>query len=218
MRGGRRRKGAGAWRPPGGVAHGLWRLPPGRLVLASASPRRRDLLAGVGLRFAVEPAEIPEEWRGEEPRAWARRLALAKAAEVHRRRRRAWCLGADTVVALAGEVLGKPRSGAEAVRMLTRLSGRTHTVYTGVALAGPGFLQARTVATRVRFRRLGAAEIRAYVASGEPMDKAGAYAVQGLGALLVRRIEGDWSNVVGLPLGAVRELLGAAAANHDRIG
>jgi septum formation protein len=179
----------------------------------------------MGLRFRVEAAEVQELWRGEGPRALARRLALAKAERVHARRPRSWCLGADTVVAIGDVVLGKPASPSEAAAMLTRLSGRTHTVITGVALLGPGFRAVRAVATRVRFRRLSRAEVRAYVAAGESMDKAGGYAVQGLGGLLVERIDGDWSNVVGLPLGAVREMLRAAAGrrrsrapNHDRLG
>jgi len=192
-------------------AGGLWRLPPGRLVLASASPRRRWLLAGQGLRFAVAEPGIDEDAATGAPAGIARRLALAKARAVAARRADAWCLGADTVVAVGGRALGKPRDAADAASMLRALSGRRHDVHTGVALVGPGFAATRVVTTAVRFRRLRAAEIAAYVATGEPFDKAGAYAAQGRGAVLLAGIQGDWSNVVGLPLGAVRALLARAA-------
>jgi len=185
-------------------------------VLASSSPRRRLLLREQGVPFRVAPQDVDETWDGEGPEVFARRLALEKAEAAAVRRPRAWCLGADTVVALDGHVLGKPRSRAEARRMLGFLSGRTHRVVSGVALVGPGFRAARVVTTRVRFRRLGTAEIARYVASGEPDDRAGAYAAQGLGATLVAAIEGDWFNVVGLPLGAARELFGAAAERPGR--
>ncbi len=194
----------------------LWRLPRGRLVLASTSPRRRVLLAGQGLRFTVVDPAVDEDVRAGSAATLARRLALAKARAAFAGRPRAWCLGADTIVVLGKAILGKPRSAAEARRMLQRLSGRTHRVLTGVALIGPGMTAARVVTTRVRFRRLGAGEIAAYVASGEPRDKAGAYAAQGAGAVLVAGIEGDWSNVVGLPLGAARELLARAARRSAR--
>jgi septum formation protein len=194
----------------------IWRLPAGPIVLASSSPRRRLLLREQGVPFRVAPQNVDESWDGEGPEAFARRLALEKAEAAAARRPRAWCLGADTVVALDGRVLGKPGSRAEARRMLRFLSGRTHRVVSGVALVGPGFRAARVVTTRVRFRRLGAAEIARYAASGEPDDRAGAYAAQGLGATLVAAIEGDWFNVVGLPLGAARELLGAAAGRPRR--
>jgi len=194
----------------------LWSLPPGALVLASASPRRRRLLSEQGLRFAVVESGVDESGAGGSPAGVARRLALAKARAVARRRPRAWCLGADTVVAVGSRLLGKPRDAAEAAAMLGALSGRKHVVHTGVALVGPGLSATRVVATAVRFRRLAAAEIAAYIATGEPFDKAGAYAAQGRGALLLAGIEGDWSNVVGLPLGAVRDLLAEAADRAAR--
>jgi septum formation protein len=184
--------------------------------LASSSPRRSELLRAQGVRFAAAPQDVDERWRGERPAAFARRLALEKAEAAAVRRPRSWCLGADTVVALGERVLGKPGSRAEARRMLRFLSGRTHRVLTAVALVGPGFRAARVVTTRVRMRSLSAAEIARYVASGEPDDRAGAYAAQGLGATLVAAVHGDWFNVVGLPLGAARELLEAAAARAGR--
>lgn len=198
-------------------ARGSWELPRGPLVLASSSARRRDLLRTQGLRFQVVPASVDERWRGEAPAEFVRRLAGEKAQSAQRRKPRAWCLGADTVVALGRRVLGKPRSRAEAARMLRLLSGRSHRVYTGVALVGPGFRAVKVVETRVRFRRLHSGEIAAYVATGEADDKAGAYAAQGRGMGFVAAIEGDWTNVVGLPLNTVRELLGRAAT-HPRKG
>jgi len=198
------------------VKRTLWRLPRGPIVLASSSPRRRMLLRAQGVPFRAAPQDVDETWRGEAPETFARRLALEKAGAAAARRPRAWCLGADTVVALDGRVLGKPGSRAEARRMLRFLSGRTHRVVSGVALVGPGFRSARVVTTRVRFRRLAAAEIARYAASGEPDDRAGAYAAQGLGATLVAAIEGDWFNVVGLPLGTARELFAAAARRGGR--
>jgi septum formation protein len=181
------------------------------LILASGSPRRRALLDAQGLRFRVAAQDVDETWRGELPEAFARRLALEKARAAFARHPRAWCLGADTVVALGNEVFGKPSSRAGAARMLRRLSGRWHRVITGVALIGPGFRGVRSVTTRVRFRRLSASEIAWYVSIPEPYDKAGAYAAQGTGAVLLAAIAGDAPNVIGLPLGATRELLARAS-------
>jgi septum formation protein len=186
------------------------------LVLASASPRRRDLLARAGLRFEVLPADVPEEPRaGEGPRALVERLAAAKAASVRDRLPplpHRFVLGSDTVVALGEDVLGKPSDAEHALAMLRRLAGRTHTVWTGVALAATGreALRVTSVASRVTFRAASEAELRAYVASGESLDKAGAYALQGEGRGLVRRIEGSESNVVGLPLEETLALLAEA--------
>jgi septum formation protein len=185
------------------------------LVLASASPRRRDLLAGAGLRFEVLPADVPEEVRaGEPPRALVERLATAKAEAVRARlpsRPPRLVLGSDTVVVLGDEILGKPRDAEEALAMLTRLAGRTHTVWTGVALLRTGDTAccALSVASRVTLRAAGEAELRAYVATGEPLDKAGAYALQGLGRRLVDAVEGSESNVIGLPLEETLALLAA---------
>jgi septum formation protein len=191
---------------------GLWTLPPGRLVLVSSSPRRRSLLAEQGLRFLTLTPRVDEKARGEAAPVLARRLALEKARWGQRHRPKDWCLGADTLVALGKRVLGKPRSPAEARRMLAALSGRIHVVYTAVALVGPGFRGTRVVATQVRVRKLTTGDIAEYVRTGEPLDKAGAYAAQGKGAVLVAAVEGDWTNVVGLPLGATRSLLARAAA------
>lgn len=178
-----------------------------RLVLASASPRRRELLGQLGLRFEVVAADIDETPHPQEPaEAYVLRLAREKAGSVAARHPGAWVLAADTTVALGGELLGKPASVEEACSMLQRLSGRTHEVYTGVALAGraEGSLVARS---RVTFRELSMAEIGWYAASGEPLDKAGSYAVQGKGGFLVASVEGSPTNVIGLPLAEAVALL-----------
>lgn len=176
------------------------------MILASASPRRRALLAGLGLTFQVVPSTASEEAvPGSEPGALveelARRKAAAVAASLEEPDERL-VVGADTIVVLADRILGKPRDEAEARSMLTALSGRWHQVFTGVAVIDP--VSGRTVSahetTRVKFRCLAARDIAAYVATGEPLDKAGAYGVQGKGALLVECIDGCFYNVVGLPL------------------
>jgi nucleoside triphosphate pyrophosphatase len=185
------------------------------LILASRSPRRRRLLGLLHVRFKVLPAEIPEiPRRGESPERFAVRLAREKAEAVAarlsaRERRSALVLGADTVVALGGVIFGKPRDDAEARRMLRALSGRTHRVITGVALwrGIDRRLRSGRSVTRVRFERLSRAEIARYVATGEPMDAAGAYAIQGLASVFIPGIEGSYSNVVGLPLDLVSRLL-----------
>jgi septum formation protein len=181
-----------------------------RLVLASGSPRRRELLADLGLRFEVRPIDADERpLPGEKPEALVLRLALEKARAAAREGELA--LGADTVVALGDEILGKPSGPAEAEWMLSRLAGREHEVWTGVATvaSSPGLRveRARAARTRVAFRALERAEIAAYVASGEPLDKAGAYAIQGGAAAFATRVEGSFTNVVGLPLETVRALL-----------
>jgi septum formation protein len=197
---------------------------PHPLVLASASPRRRDLLARTGLPFEVVPADVVEEARaGEAPRALVERLAAEKAASVRDRlpaRPRRVVLGSDTIVTLDGEILGKPRDAEDAVAMLRRLAGRTHTVWTGVAVAetGAGAPRVRSVESRVTLRAAGEAELRAYVASGEPLDKAGAYALQGEGRRLVSRVEGSESNVIGLPLEETLALLAEAGLEPPRAG
>lgn len=171
-----------------------------RLILASGSPRRRAFLESLGLHFEVAPAELDETpLPAEEPRAYVRRLAAQKAEAVGIRFPQAAVLAADTTVVLEDEVLGKPQDASEARRMLQRLSGRSHRVLTGVALGGAA-RGSVVVETEVRFRVLEEAQLRWYVASGEPMDKAGAYAIQGLGGAFVERITGSYSNVVGLPL------------------
>lgn len=182
------------------------------LVLASASPRRRQLLAQIGLAFRVRESDVDEGpllAGADDPRRLTRGLALAKAMAVGRRETDALVLAADTVVVLDGEILGKPRDAGEAAAMLSRLQGRTHRVVTGVAVLDAATGRSRTAAeeTRVTLRELSPAEIATYVAGGEPMDKAGAYAVQGLGAVLVTRIDGCFYNVVGLPLALTADLL-----------
>jgi septum formation protein len=179
------------------------------LVLASASPRRRDLLARENVDFEVVPADIPEEHRPDEaPTAFASRLAGEKALAVARRigpDPPRWVLGADTIVVIDGDILGKPIDDADAERLLTRLVGRTHSVITAFALvkSGDWVLHSDWLESRVSMRTADLAEIRAYVATGEPMDKAGAYAVQGIGGTLVEKVEGSWDNVIGLPVAEV---------------
>ena len=181
------------------------------IVLASASPRRRELLAGLGLRFTVRPADVDETPRdGEEPGAYVLRLAQEKAAVVARDGE--IVLAADTTVVVDGEILGKPVDEEDARRMLRRLSGREHEVLTGLALCEAGGRDASAVErSRVRMAALSEHEIAWYAATGEPLDKAGAYAIQGLGSLFVEAVAGNYSNVVGLPIPAVYRLF-------DRLG
>ena len=177
------------------------------LVLASQSPRRRELLALLGITPRVHPAHTDETVRpGETPESYVRRVAAEKAAAVPGE----LVLAADTAVVLGHEILGKPRDADDARRMLRALSGRLHRVLTGVCLrrAGPEpLVRDRLVATEVRFAALRAAEVDWYVATGEPLDKAGAYALQGAGGLFVSEVRGSVSNVVGLPLHETAELL-----------
>jgi len=176
------------------------------IVLASASPRRRELLALLGLECDVVPADIDESWRnGEAPAAHAERLAREKSAALARPG--AAVIAADTIVVLDGEILGKPRDALEAVAMLRRLAGRAHTVHTGIAVAHGTRTASGVESTRVWFRALTERTIAEYVATGEPLDKAGAYGIQGFGAVLVERIEGDYFTVMGLGLGRMVGLL-----------
>ncbi len=180
------------------------------LVLASASPRRQELLSAAGILFTVQPAEIDETPRdGESPRDCAERLAREKALAVSNARPQDSVLGADTVVAVDDIILGKPVDAADAARMLRLLSGRTHQVITGVCLVGRAGRELRTASetTLVTMRNLSDDDIREYVATGEPMDKAGAYAIQGEASRWIPQIDGDYSNVVGLPVKLVCELL-----------
>jgi septum formation protein len=181
------------------------------LVLASGSPRRLQLLAALGLRCEVAPVDIDETPRpGEAPPDCARRLAVAKAAEaVARRPAGSLVLAADTVVALRDEILGKPADAADAARMLRRLSGRRHEVHTAVAAQRGEMVACRLSSSRVTFRNLTDHEIEAYVATGESLDKAGGYGIQGLAAIFVTRLDGSYSGVVGLPLYETAELLNA---------
>jgi septum formation protein len=172
-----------------------------RVVLASSSPRRRQLLDLIGVAHEVRPANIDESMRPREaPRRHAERLAREKATTIATRDPDLITIGADTVVVINRKVLGKPKDEAEAVDMLSQLSGREHTVITAVAVARGKKLRSAVEEVRVRFRRLRPDEIEAYVATGEPMDKAGAYGIQGFGATIVECIEGDYFAVMGLPL------------------
>lgn len=180
-----------------------------RLLLASASPRRAEILRALGIPFDLSPADVDETLRpGESGRDAAARLAHAKAAAAASLHPGDWVLAADTLVLIDGAVLGKPRDDANAAGMLRRLSGREHVVVTAVSLMRDGGPGSGTVEeTRVRIAPLDEEEIRWYVATGEPRDKAGAYAVQGLGARFVESIDGSFSNVMGLPARSVYRLL-----------
>jgi septum formation protein len=183
---------------------------PHPLVLASASPRRQALLAQLGISFLVDPADVDESPQPREsPRTYVTRLAQQKADSVSLRHPRSIVLGADTTVTLDGDLLGKPKDVADAERMLSRLVGRTHLVLTAVATAG-SHRAVRVVQTEVTFARLPREALAFYAACGEPLDKAGAYALQGLGGFLVERISGSHSNVIGLPLVETLQLLHAA--------
>jgi septum formation protein len=187
---------------------------PPQLILASASPRRRELLQQIGVAHVAQVADVDErQLPGEEPAACALRLAVAKARAVHAAARAhpdLPVLGADTLVVHDGATLGKPRDRAEALEMLQRLSGRTHRVLSAVALLTRAGVASRLSASEVRFRRLTPAECAAYWDTGEPRDKAGAYAIQGLGAVFVAGLNGSYSGVMGLPLFETAELLAAA--------
>jgi septum formation protein len=189
------------------------------LILASSSPRRQELLREIGIPFQVHAANINEDQiAGESPIDYALRLAREKAQAVAAQYPQSYVLGADTIVVIDGEVLGKPKDHADAARMLRLLSGRAHEVTTAVSLIAPSTITPSTVAqgtlaetrastTKVYFREIAEAEIQQYVAGGEPMDKAGAYAIQGGASRWTDRIEGEFSNVVGLPLSLVTEML-----------
>jgi len=174
------------------------------VVLASASPRRVALLRQAGLAFTVADPGPDRAWP---ERHGVRALALDKAQRIARTAPGSLIIGADTVVVARGVRLGKPRDAAAALAMLERLQGRTHEVWTGIALVHRGERRTASECTRVQFARLDPATLRRYVRSGEPLDKAGGYAIQGLGGQFVRRIEGDYTNVVGLPLARLRLLL-----------
>jgi septum formation protein len=195
------------------------------LILASASPRRRELLAQAGFSFQVRPAHIPEDPKpGEDPIAYVVRLAREKAQAVYDELRRnatadpstslrsaqddnLVVLGADTTVTLDGHILGKPEDTGDAARMLRLLSGRTHRVITGVAVVTSARTEVAAEVTAVKFLALSEKDIADYIVTGEPMDKAGSYAIQGRAARWIPRIEGDYFNVVGLPLALVTAML-----------
>jgi septum formation protein len=181
-----------------------------KIILASASPRRKELLRQIGLIFAVVPSEIEEDVKdGEEPREHVLRLARLKAQEIARDQDSAVIIAADTIVVLSGEILGKPKDEEEAFEILSQLSGRVHRVFTGFCVldASDGSEYSEAVESKVRFKHLTPEEIRRYIKTGEPMDKAGAYAVQGRGSYMIKEIQGSYTNVVGLPLCELVEVL-----------
>jgi septum formation protein len=182
---------------------------PDTLVLASASPRRAELLASAGYTFTVDPAHVDEAERpGEPPEAYVLRVARDKARAVAARREPGdIVLAADTTVVADGEILAKPADESDAVRMLQLLAGREHRVFTGVVAVSGGRELADVVSTRVRLLPLNLAEIQWYVGTGEPMGKAGGYAIQGRAARFVDWIEGSWSNVVGLPVATISRMI-----------
>lgn len=199
------------------------------LVLASASPRREELLRSVGLTFAIVPSGSEETSGWGSPAELAKRWAMEKASAVSELRPDDWVLGADTIVVLEETIFGKPANPDEAAAMLRQLSGRVHEVITGMFLVHHARRVSRAgyVQTQVRFKELSEAEIRAYVGTGEPLDKAGAYGIQGVGASLVRSIHGSYTNVVGLPLCEALEWLleegviasrGSVSGESDRGG
>jgi len=179
-----------------------------RIILASQSPRRRELLSLIGIPHEVRPADLDESvLPGESPAPHAERLARAKAEAVAATEPDAVVIGADTIVVLDGDILGKPRDTVDASAMLQRLSGRTHTVLTAVAVTRDGRTVSGVESVEVTFRPLTPEQIEAYIATGEPMDKAGAYGIQGFGAVIVERVHGDYFAVMGLALGRMVELL-----------
>ncbi len=189
------------------------------LVLASASPRRRELLTLIGLAHVVDPADVDESVvAGEHPDRYVERLALAKAQAVAARHPGAVIIAADTTVVHQDEILGKPATVAEAEAMLARLSGHTHTVCTGMAVVHGARSASAVERVEVTFRDLTASEIAAYVATGEPMDKAGAYGIQGRGATIVERIHGDYFSVMGLGVRRIVALLEACGVRYDFAG
>ena len=189
------------------------------IILASASPRRQEILRNAGIPFVVQPSHVPEVPRdGESPKTYAERLARDKALGVSKHHPDDFVLGADTVVVVNGTMLEKPAHAKDAARMLRLLSGKTHEVTTGVCLVHPQLTtenrELRTVSetTKVTVTTLSDEDIAAYIATGEPMDKAGAYAIQGIASRWISRIDGDYFNVVGLPVSLVYRMLREAAA------
>jgi septum formation protein len=187
-----------------------------RVILASQSPRRRELLNLVGIAHEVRPADIDETYfPGEQPKAHAERLAREKAAVIAQREPDAVVIGSDTIVVVDGDVLGKPADEAEAARMLRRLSGRSHVVMTAVAVVWRGETRSAVVEVGVDFHPLTDGEIDAYIATHEPMDKAGAYGIQGFGAAIVARVDGDYFAVMGLPVQRLVRMLREAGLRYS---
>lgn len=189
---------------------------PKKLILASSSPRRKELLGTLGLSFTVQSSDVDETTEaGLAPQEIVEELALRKASAISSQLDDGLVLGSDTIVVLDGQVLGKPADEADAFRMLSALQGREHTVYSGVALidAQTGRREVTHSRTQVHIRPLSDTEIKAYIATGEPMDKAGSYAIQGIGATLVESITGDYFTVVGLPLCLTASMLARFGVN-----
>ena len=181
-----------------------------KFILASASPRRRELLASIGLEFDVLPSHVPEiRGDGEAPEEYVARLSREKAAAVAKDRPGHWVIAADTTVLLGEQLLEKPSDAADAMRMLATIAGRTHVVYTGVTVQNlhRQYHDTRVAESEVRMLPLSDREIEWYVGTGEPMDKAGAYAVQGIGSMFIDSIHGSYTNVVGLPLATLFQML-----------
>ena len=188
---------------------------PLRVILASASPRRRDLLDLIGIAHEVRPADIDETaLPAEAPIPHAERLARAKAHALAEGHPDMVVIAADTIVVVDGDILGKPRDEAHAAEMLRRLAGREHIVYTAIAVARGSRTESAVEAVRVTFRALTDDEIAAYIATREPMDKAGAYGIQGYGATIVERVDGDYFSVMGLGLRRLVELLGRVGVRY----
>ncbi|MDQ3696515.1 MAG: Maf family protein [Gemmatimonadota bacterium] len=186
------------------------------VILASGSPRRRDLLWMIGIRHEVIVADIDETYVPGEPPPWhAERLAIEKGAAVARQHPLALVISADTIVVIEGDVLGKPCDDEDAARMLRRLSGRTHEVCTGVAVTRGAAMASGVELVRVTFRALSDGNIAAYIATGEPKDKAGAYGIQGYGATIVERIDGDYFAVMGLALQHMVRLMRDVGVEYD---
>ena len=191
-------------------------MTPPAIILASASPRRRDLLTLIGIPHQVDPADVDETVRpAERPERYVERLAREKAGVVAARHAGAVVIAADTTVVFGGQILGKPESEKEAEAMIAKLSGHTHEVFTGMAVVNGARIASGVERVEVTFRDLTAAEISAYVSTGEPMDKAGAYGIQGRGATIVERIHGDYFSVMGLGLRRLVSLLAACGVRYE---
>jgi septum formation protein len=181
-----------------------------RFILASTSPRRRELLASIGAEFEVLPSHVPEEHRpGEAPEEYVARLSREKANAIAMQHPSRWVIAADTTVLLGDRLLEKPLDRADAARMLSLIAGKTHTVYTGVTLqnSGLGIRDTRVAESEVRMLPLSQSDVEWYVDTGEPLDKAGAYAAQGVGAIFIDSIHGSYTNVVGLPLAMLFQMM-----------
>ena len=190
-----------------------------KFILASSSPRRRELLTSIGMDFDVIPSNIPEEReQGEAPEEYVARLSREKAEAIAAKHADRWVIAADTTVLLGEELLEKPVDAADAARMLATIAGRTHIVYTGITLqnAASSYRETRVAESEVRMLPLTAEDIDWYVRTGEPLDKAGAYAVQGIGAMFIDSIHGSYTNVVGLPLALLFQMLRKAGIDPLR--